>query len=685
MNFKKCNSVWIWKNNDFESVNQFACFRQTFILSETKSEQLYISCDTNYCVWINGSFVSTGQYLAYPNNKFYDKLNITPYCRKGENLICVLVYYQGIDTSCYKKGSPGLIYTIKTSSGFISNQDTIAGTATGYIEGEHPMITGQLGPSVSYDATKSNPWITEEYIPGSDWCKAINLPYSDLFPENINKRPVKKLDLTELSLSKLIAGGTFIYNEPENVSIAKRMQTAAFSAKLVNDLSLHIEEDNTYLIFDLGKETSGYFELDMECGSDAIFDIAYGEHLDDLRVRSYVGNRNFAFSYHACKGKNKFTNYFRRIACRYIEICIRNADKPIDINYIGLRKAIYPVKEIPFTGLTDNLDKLIYKTSIYTLKQCMHEHYEDSPWREQSLYAVDSRNQALFGYAAFGNYKFAKASIQLLESSLREDGYLDICAPSEVNITIPSFSIMWIVFATEYIIYSHDSTYGKQVLKTAMKMFKIHFNNIINGLLPTPQEPKYWNFYDWATGLMGFDAKYDCDVMLQLYLALAIKHSIDLCDIVGDKTNKKTLSYKYSEIKKAINNTFFDKDKKLYRTAINHDHFCELAQALAVLSGVAENPNYLRKILSEKNNLIPFSLSSSLYKYQVLLQDKKYNDIVLDEIREIWGGMLLEGATTFFETRNGADDFEFAGSLCHGWSAVPVYVYHKIFGNYYDL
>ena len=39
--------------------------------------------------------------------------------------------------------------------------------------------------------------------------------------------------------------------------------------------------------------------------------------------------------------------------------------------------------------------------------------------------------------------------------------------------------------------------------------------------------------------------------------------------------------------------------------------------------------------------------------------------------------MLDEGATSAWETKIGASDFSNAGSLCHGWSAVPVYYYNK--------
>jgi hypothetical protein len=40
--------------------------------------------------------------------------------------------------------------------------------------------------------------------------------------------------------------------------------------------------------------------------------------------------------------------------------------------------------------------------------------------------------------------------------------------------------------------------------------------------------------------------------------------------------------------------------------------------------------------------------------------------------------MLSCGATTFWETILGAEDFNGAGSLCHGWSAIPVYWLTKL-------
>jgi alpha-L-rhamnosidase len=67
-----------------------------------------------------------------------------------------------------------------------------------------------------------------------------------------------------------------------------------------------------------------------------------------------------------------------------------------------------------------------------------------------------------------------------------------------------------------------------------------------------------------------------------------------------------------------------------------------------------------------------------LFKYMALMTNsKKYAVKVFDEIARDWGYMLTQQATSFWETLKGAADFDNAGSLCHGWSAIPIYFYYS--------
>lgn len=106
-----------------------------------------------------------------------------------------------------------------------------------------------------------------------------------------------------------------------------------------------------------------------------------------------------------------------------------------------------------------------------------------------------------------------------------------------------------------------------------------------------------------------------------------------------------------------------------------------LGNALAILCGAADKQNeecICEAIVS--SNLTPASLSMNVFKYEALMahDTEKYSDYILSEIREIYKKMLDAGSTTVWETAGGSVDFENAGSLCHGWSAVPVYIFHKL-------
>ena len=110
-----------------------------------------------------------------------------------------------------------------------------------------------------------------------------------------------------------------------------------------------------------------------------------------------------------------FANYMLRIAGRYLEVFTAY---PIEINYMGIFPQIYEVEEKLY-HISDKLDSEIYSICINTLRLCMMEHYVDTPWREQCLYAFDSRNQMLCGYRAFeeGNSEYARANLLLISNA----------------------------------------------------------------------------------------------------------------------------------------------------------------------------------------------------------------------------------------------------------------------------
>ena len=141
------------------------------------------------------------------------------------------------------------------------------------------------------------------------------------------------------------------------------------------------------------------------------------------------------------------------------------------------------------------------------------------------------------------------------------------------------------------------------------------------------------------------------------------------------------LGYNMLMLYEKLHKAFFDRNRNVYLTRLN-DYERPLhafTQALALYVGATPDDvksKVVENMLSDC--MIPCTLSASIYAYDVLLQaGDSYREYVRKDVEKVWGKMLYSGATTFWETDLGHADFHNAGSLCHGWSAVPIYLYGK--------
>ena len=57
---------------------------------------------------------------------------------------------------------------------------------------------------------------------------------------------------------------------------------------------------------------------------------------------------------------------------------------------------------------------------------------------------------------------------------------------------------------------------------------------------------------------------------------------------------------------------------------------------------------------------------------------KKYKETILSEMRVTYKKMLDAGSTTVWEVADGADGWDGLGSLCHGWSSIPIHYYRLL-------
>lgn len=633
MSFTKGCWIWVDKASETDSYGEFY---DEFIWQKGKTECL-LSCDGDYTLFVNGQYVASNQYGDFEWYKSYDQVDITSYLKEGKNSVAVLVWHFGWDSQRYLKACAGLIFEVKVQGEVLlaSGERTRARYSKTYRHGMKKLVTRQLGFSFAYDATQEDNWMTT----GEGFTPAVIVKKNCVFVE----RPAKKLTLLQR------VHGTLISSE------------------------------NNHYIVDLGEETVGLPTLKFNSPSIQNIRVDWGEDLQNGHVRRRIEHRDFSFDYKAKAGGNDYTNYMLRLGGRYLEVY---TEAPIEIEYISLIPQVYPAVEKK-VKLADALDQKIYDACVNSLKLCMMEHYVDTPWREQCLYVYDSRNQALCGYYAFEdkNADYARANLKLISQDRREDGLLAICYPCGMDLTIPSFSLYYFMQVNEYLKYTGDISLAEEVYEKLISVLQVFIEDRKDGLLLKFEGANHWNFYDWSPYLDGLlhgaeDAAPDC--MLNILFILALQNLREIDEKIGKNFTYGGL---LEECKQCVKQAFFHEDEGLYSMTAGGNEYTVLCNAMAVLAGLAspqESKAICEKIV--KGGLHDCSLSMKIFKYEVLLMTdrEKYQDWVLQEIRREYGKMIAHG-NTVWETMDGASAFDNAGSLCHGWSAVPVYFFHKWF------
>ena len=642
--FEKAKWIWIRAQGNPAmpslGVDEYGEFFSEFdYTSDLEKVFCRISCDGDYTLFINGEFVASNQYGDYEHYKIYDEIDITAYLKKGRNTFAALVWHQGVPTSRYKPASAGLIFEIMQGNACLLNstEKVLCRKSKAYRGNYQKWISKQLGLSFYYDASKEDDWMTT----GTDCVEAF-----------------------------LVSKNCSFFSRPNE----KQQNLAKAHSK-----TLKAENQNYYLI-DLGKETVGLPILEFYSETEQEIRVEFGEHLlENGHVHRLIHDRDFSYEYKCKKGENSYTNYMLRLGCRYLEIY---AQQPIQLHYAGIIPQVYPTKRRVFK-LDNELDQRIYDLCVTTLELCMMEHYVDCPWREQSLYAFDSRNQMLCGYYAFenGNARYAKSNLKLMSEDCRSDGLLSICYPCGVDLTIPSFSLHYFKAVEEYVNHTGDTAFVQEIYGKLISILQAFLNKRKDGLVQRFTAAQHWGFYDWSPYMEGdlYNASEDgTDLMLNVLFVVALNHLQGICERIGK-------SFDYADIlqetKKCIRETFYRPKDGLFAMTETGEEYTELGNALAILAGLttAEESAYICEKLS-KDELIECSLSMKPFKYDALLytDEARYTERVLNEIRVNYKKMLDAGATATWETIDAQAAFDDAGSLCHGWTAIPVYYYHKL-------
>ena len=660
---------WIWHDQGV-SVNEYAIARCSFDAEKWKSPELLVSADSDFAAYLNGEFLGRGQFSDFPDRRTFTRIPLASALSNGVNELEIHVHYCGSDFLTHLAGTPRLWAEVR------DGETLLAATGRDWQIARHPafrcgpieQVNIMLGYTWEYDARKEN---TAVFAP------AVELDIDEVPFE----RPVPMLPPGKPLLADSIFHGYFRRQDP-NAYPGKAViedMVAPLVHKFEGEFGpLPEGADGWMTIYDLGRNETGLMLIDVEAPEGTVLDVAHGEHIWLGRVLAAYNNnsRTYTDRYICKEGRNRFTYCFRRYGCRYLEIHVTGMKQgAVKIHQFTLQPTELP---LPPPAAFESPDRLLmqsHRVGERTLHLCMHEHYEDCPSREQSLYGYDSRNQMLFGYYAYGNYDFAAASLDLLGLSMQENGFLTLTAPGLKTMYIPIFTFAWIAAIYEHQMYSGDrSLFARWQAAIRQAIPKFMARPTAEGLyLPplTANGVRCWSFCEWVDGLDGNISDWNLDVDGEVPTAFFNLYLVEALRAVAAMAGDGDLHRQAEELGSLVEKTFWDEAAGCYRTRLGDDRLhAHIQYLMLALDLVPESrkERVIESAMSEK--LLQVTFSTYIYMIRALVAAGR-SEALEAKLRADFDRMTLTGADTFWETGNGyrgTNGRGYGGRLCHAWS-----------------
>ncbi len=369
---------------------------------------------------------------------------------------------------------------------------------------------------------------------------------------------------------------------------------------------------------------------------------------------------------------------------------------PIHITRLRLDFNYYPVQYRGSFRCSDAELTRIWYTGAYTVHLCMQEELWDGVKRDRAMWMGDMQVSGHVVDDVFMDHFLMELTMGLLRR--RAQG--DILPPGmpmggewhharffnrpdsgppvrDVN-AIPGYSCAWICALYDYYLHTGDIRFlqSNNGLVYTFNSFLAWLANAGHSILNRHDE---WNFVDWAPGLGGGksrDAATDtpeAQTNTDLFTCWALKRAVRLLRVLHDNTHATLYAHWHHQLVVAARAYLVD----------HHTHtYTQLPQpnAMAVISGVAtpaQRAAIWQHIFGPGHHFwkkigTPYCMYFALKALDRL--KGRHRAFML--VRRYWGGMLGEGATTFWEAyrmslphRHTFRTLGYFTSLCHGWAA----------------
>ncbi|MCQ6561602.1 family 78 glycoside hydrolase catalytic domain [Paenibacillus mendelii] len=635
--------------------NVHMLIHKTFELNRVGKEAwLDITADDYYKLYINGQLVGQGPAQSSNDHYYYNRYNVTPYLKQGNNVIAVHLYYQGLICRAYNSGDyrQGMIAELEMDGRLIvySDQTWLYRIAEEYSSG------GIIGYNTQFleaiDSRKKR----------ADWRE----------PSPTGWKPCHTLNSHDY---KLLLQPT----PPVSVYTIKPQQIVP------------LPEGGFWI--DFGHELTGQLQL-KACGQAGdVVEIRCGEELLELQGGVRDGR----------EGEPQRVRFNMRCNCDYRELWTLSGavDEPDFYDYKAFRYAeiISPVsvsidldsihaiaRHYPLDGQASHFHSSnamlnqIWSICSNGVKWGSQENYVDCPSREKGQYLGDNTIITHAHTYISGDLRlFRKSLLDFQLYSQKVCAGFTAVAPGHHMQEIADFSLQWPMQLLQYYRQSGDAGFLRDMLPAAEGILQ-HFRQFErdDGLLERVTDK--WNLVDWPEGMRdGYDFPLTlpvgdgCHNVLNAFYygswsdVLQIREILALDDDLRDRRQQ-------AKRREAFRVQFYDQDNQWFVDAAGSSHHSLHANALPLLFGLVDEGKEEESIVRLiRRKRLGCGVYMAYFVLQALAKAGEYDllyELIVSDDANSWSTMVKEGATTCFEAWS--KEAKWNTSLCHPWGSAPI-------------
>ncbi len=440
------------------------------------------------------------------------------------------------------------------------------------------------------------------------------------------------------------------------------METPPSSYHLITKEQRPVREKDG--LYDFGKETFGYLKVK---GLKGRIHIYYGESAEEALDKEHCETLDIL-----SEGGKLDSKAFRYV---YIE---KEPDSSFEEVLMDYEYAPFDTERSGSFRCSDEELNHIWDVAAYTMDLTTREFFMDGIKRDRWTWSGDAIQSYLMNYYLRFDTECVKRTIRQLRGKDPVTAHVN---------TIMDYTFYWFKSIYDYYLYTADIAFVREMwprMVTLMDYVEGRLNE--DGMAEGQADD--WIFVDWV----DFPMHKRGTLCFEQILLMKAMETMAVCSkLLNIKTDYRVKS---ESLRNKIKQTFWSYEQKAYYHAIENGkinkQITKFANMFAILYGLAYEEERHEIMQSVMLNPVIDPITTPymrFYELETLCIDG-LQEQVLHEMKAYWGGMLREGATSFWEKYNpeekGAQHLAMYGrpygkSLCHAWGASPIYLIGKYF------